>query len=135
LEALTPLPQHILDLLDAAAQSPSLASAIANGFEHPPSYFPWWADEDACERLRGHFVHDRPRNGESFEKLGKARMDASPPTNLTIACSTPYHHGDAQPRLATMAETFAVGIALSYLKPRWRIVRFAKEETVRKFSI
>ncbi|MFT4246937.1 MAG: FAD-binding oxidoreductase [Pseudomonas sp.] len=48
---LTPPPPHVLNLLGAAAQSPSLASVIANGFNHPPSYFPWWADAGAAERL------------------------------------------------------------------------------------
>ena len=27
----------------------ALASAIANGFNHPPSFFPWWTDAAACE--------------------------------------------------------------------------------------
>ncbi|WP_316867889.1 styrene monooxygenase/indole monooxygenase family protein [Ralstonia mannitolilytica] len=48
---LTPPPPHILGLLGAAQQSPSLAKTIANGFNHPPSYFPWWADAQACERF------------------------------------------------------------------------------------
>jgi len=48
---LTPPPPHILGLLGAAGQSPSLASTIANGFNHPPRYFPWWADAQACEAL------------------------------------------------------------------------------------
>jgi hypothetical protein len=42
---LTPPPPHVLALLGAAGHSPPLASAIANGFDHPPSLFPWWADE------------------------------------------------------------------------------------------
>ncbi|AZU55995.1 FAD-binding oxidoreductase [Ralstonia pseudosolanacearum] len=46
---LTPPPPHILGLLGTAEQAPSLASTIANGFNHPPSYFPWWADAQACE--------------------------------------------------------------------------------------
>jgi 2-polyprenyl-6-methoxyphenol hydroxylase-like FAD-dependent oxidoreductase len=48
---LRPPPPHILNLLGAAARLPSLASAVANGFNHPPSYFPWWADESECERF------------------------------------------------------------------------------------
>jgi len=48
---LTPPQPHILNLLAAAARLPSLASAVANGFNHPSSYFPWWADESECERF------------------------------------------------------------------------------------
>jgi 2-polyprenyl-6-methoxyphenol hydroxylase-like FAD-dependent oxidoreductase len=48
---LTPPAPHVLNLLGAAANLPSLASLIANGFDHPPSYFPWWTDRMECERL------------------------------------------------------------------------------------
>ncbi|SFG82675.1 2-polyprenyl-6-methoxyphenol hydroxylase [Duganella sp. CF458] len=48
---LCPPPPHILDMLGAAGNCPPLASAIANGFNHPPDYFPWWVDADACERF------------------------------------------------------------------------------------
>lgn len=48
---LTPPPAHILNLLGAAGQTPALASAIANGFNHPPNFFPWWTDPQACEQF------------------------------------------------------------------------------------
>lgn len=48
---LTPPPAHILALLGAAGQVPALASAIANGFDNPPDFFPWWMDPQACERF------------------------------------------------------------------------------------
>jgi 2-polyprenyl-6-methoxyphenol hydroxylase-like FAD-dependent oxidoreductase len=48
---LMPPPPHILKILGAAGQLPSLASTVANGFNHPPSYFPWWSDEEECERF------------------------------------------------------------------------------------
>jgi len=48
---LTPPPPHILDLLGAAGQSPALAARIANGFDNPPDFFPWWADPVACQQL------------------------------------------------------------------------------------
>ncbi len=48
---LTPPPPHILKLLGTAAASPTLAHTIANGFNHPPSYFPWWADADEADQL------------------------------------------------------------------------------------
>jgi len=48
---LTPPPAHILNLLGAAGQMPALASAIANGFNNPPDFFPWWMDPQECERF------------------------------------------------------------------------------------
>ncbi len=50
---LLPPPPHLLNLLGAAGQCPPIASAIANGFDHPPSFFPWWSDPAACERFIG----------------------------------------------------------------------------------
>ncbi|KAG8148484.1 MFS transporter [Burkholderia catarinensis] len=47
---LTP-PPHVLNLLGAAVGLPSLASVIADGFNHPPSYFPWWVDAQEYERF------------------------------------------------------------------------------------
>ncbi|MBB1632987.1 styrene monooxygenase/indole monooxygenase family protein [Cupriavidus sp. UME77] len=48
---LTPPPPHILALLGAAGQVPALAARIANGFDNPPDFFPWWADPAACQQL------------------------------------------------------------------------------------
>ncbi|CDM25115.1 putative oxygenase subunit [Castellaniella defragrans 65Phen] len=48
---LTPPPPQALRLLGAANESPALASFLANGFNHPPAYFPAWTDMEATERL------------------------------------------------------------------------------------
>ncbi|HKX41851.1 MAG TPA: styrene monooxygenase/indole monooxygenase family protein [Burkholderiaceae bacterium] len=50
---LLPPPPHILNLLGAAGQCPPLADTIANGFDNPPDFFPWWTDPAACERFIG----------------------------------------------------------------------------------
>lgn len=50
---LVPPPPHVLQLMGAAAQIPHLASKIANGFNNPPSYSPWWFEAEAAERLVG----------------------------------------------------------------------------------
>jgi len=42
-------PPHILNLLGAAGQVPALASGIANNFDNPPDFFPWWMDPEACD--------------------------------------------------------------------------------------
>jgi len=46
---LTPPPQHLLELLGAASQSKPLASAIANGFDDPRNFAPWWFDAQSCQ--------------------------------------------------------------------------------------
>jgi hypothetical protein len=38
-----PAPQ-ILQLMGAASEIPALARKIANGFNYPPDYSPWWFD-------------------------------------------------------------------------------------------
>jgi hypothetical protein len=48
---LTPPPPHILQLMGAASQIPPLASRIANGFNNPPDYNPWWFDPKEAEKL------------------------------------------------------------------------------------
>lgn len=48
---LCPPPPHILNLLGAAGQCAPLASAIANGFDNPRDYFPWWMDPVACAQF------------------------------------------------------------------------------------
>lgn len=53
---LAPPPEHILKLLGAAGQCPAIASAIANNFDHPPGFFPWWADPAECERFIDHHM-------------------------------------------------------------------------------
>ncbi|MFB7633619.1 styrene monooxygenase/indole monooxygenase family protein [Streptomyces sp. NPDC056149] len=47
---LPPAPDHVVALFDAAQHAPSLASAIAEGFNRPPSLDPWWYDADAAQR-------------------------------------------------------------------------------------
>ncbi len=48
---LEPPPPHILKLLVAAGQAPAIAGILANNFNNPPDYFPWWADAQACDRF------------------------------------------------------------------------------------
>ncbi len=48
---LGPPPEHIVNLLGAAGQIPSLARRIANGFNNPPDFFPWWTDPEQTNQL------------------------------------------------------------------------------------
>jgi styrene monooxygenase A-like protein len=50
---LTPPSPHILQLMGAASQIPALASRIANGFNNPPDYSPWWFDPAEAQKLLG----------------------------------------------------------------------------------
>ncbi|UTW14181.1 styrene monooxygenase/indole monooxygenase family protein [Marinobacterium rhizophilum] len=52
---LLPPPEHILNLLGAAQRSPVLAASIANGFNHPPDFMPWWLEPESCN----HFVNEQ----------------------------------------------------------------------------
>ena len=47
---IAPAPQ-ILQLMGAASQSAALARKIANGFNNPPDYSPWWFDASEAEKL------------------------------------------------------------------------------------
>ena len=46
---LQPAPPHVQRFLLEAAWRPSLRRAFVNGFDHPPSLFPWLGDPAACE--------------------------------------------------------------------------------------
>ena len=48
---LTPPPPYILQLMGAASQMPALAAKIANGFNNPPDYDPWWFDPAEGQKL------------------------------------------------------------------------------------
>lgn len=48
---LVPPQPHLLKLLGAASTLPSLAHVLANNFDNPPDYFPWWEDPVECERF------------------------------------------------------------------------------------
>ncbi|MDR0226174.1 MAG: FAD-binding oxidoreductase [Burkholderiaceae bacterium] len=43
---LAPPPPHVLQLLASAGSVPPLASAFANGFDDPRTFFPWFTDPD-----------------------------------------------------------------------------------------
>jgi len=48
---LEPPPPHVLKLMGAAQGSATLAARIANGFNHPPDLFPWFAVPEEAERV------------------------------------------------------------------------------------
>jgi flavin reductase (DIM6/NTAB) family NADH-FMN oxidoreductase RutF len=50
---LAPPQRHVLRLLEAAQEVPALAATIANGFDDPRTFYPWWFDEQEADRLIG----------------------------------------------------------------------------------
>jgi 2-polyprenyl-6-methoxyphenol hydroxylase-like FAD-dependent oxidoreductase len=48
---LQPPPPHVQRFLLEAGSRPALRHAFVNGFDHPPSLFPWLADPAACEAM------------------------------------------------------------------------------------
>ncbi len=48
---LVPPSPHVLELMGAASQIPKLASIIANGFNDPPNYNPWWFEPEEAKKL------------------------------------------------------------------------------------
>jgi hypothetical protein len=48
---LVPPEPQILQLMGAASQIPRLASRIANAFNNPPDYAPWWFDAAEADRV------------------------------------------------------------------------------------
>ncbi len=48
---LVPPEAQILQLMGAASQIPRLASTIANGFNNPPDYSPWWFSAAEAEKF------------------------------------------------------------------------------------
>jgi len=62
---------HVRRLLEAAQGLPSLAAAIANGFDDPRTLDPWWFDAQAAERLIAEH-RARQRRGEDLRALRRA---------------------------------------------------------------
>jgi len=48
---LAPPEPHVLRLLSSAAEIPALAETIANGFDDPRVFYPWWFDAKEADRL------------------------------------------------------------------------------------
>jgi hypothetical protein len=47
---LAPAQPHVIEVLGAATQNPEIASDFVNGFNHPPSIFPWLDDAEEAKK-------------------------------------------------------------------------------------
>jgi len=61
---LAPPQPHVVRLLEAAQELPSLAGTIVNGFDDPRVFYPWWFDAQEADRL---IAARRAQAGEQFD--------------------------------------------------------------------
>lgn len=97
-------PPHRLKLMQAASESPALARAIANGFDHPPSLFPWWSDPQACEAFIAAQSPAQAAGSPHAEQAGPA--DDAPP-------ALAWGSTDLAPKtLRSVLGTYPTGVAI-----------------------
>jgi len=79
---LAPPPPHVVELLAKAQQLPSLAATIANGFDDPRVFFPWWFDPAEAERLAAE--RRRRQQQERFDRRDLRRALGQFATGVTV---------------------------------------------------
>lgn len=78
---LAPPQQHVADLLAAAAEVPGIAATLANGFDDPRTFFPWWYDAGSAER----FVSERrAQESTSFDRRAMRQALGQYATGVTV---------------------------------------------------
>jgi flavin reductase (DIM6/NTAB) family NADH-FMN oxidoreductase RutF len=80
---LAPPKPHVLELLAAAQELPSLASTIANGFDDPRVFFPWWFDAEEAQRLLAE--RRRQQEEDRFDRRAFRRALGQFATGVTVA--------------------------------------------------
>ncbi len=63
---LAPPRPHVKRLLEAAAELPGLARTIANGFDDPRVFYPWWFDPGEASRL----IAEKRKRGKAASTCG-----------------------------------------------------------------
>jgi flavin reductase (DIM6/NTAB) family NADH-FMN oxidoreductase RutF/flavin-dependent dehydrogenase len=79
---LTGLSEHVVRLLQAAAELPELAAAIVGGFDDPRGLFPWWYDAAEADRLIEHYRSRRAR--QAFDTRDFRRALGQFTTGVTV---------------------------------------------------
>ncbi len=97
---LAPPKPHVLELLGAAGELPSLAGTIVNGFDDPRSFFPWWFDPDEAARL----IEEKRRRQEQgrFDRRELRRALGQFATGVTVVTA---RAGDGR-RIGVTANSF-----------------------------
>ncbi|HSK14562.1 MAG TPA: styrene monooxygenase/indole monooxygenase family protein [Gaiellaceae bacterium] len=79
---LVPPRPHVAELLAAAEAIPSLAGTIANGFDDPRVFFPWWFDPEEAARLIGE--RRRQQSEDRFDRRALRRALGQYATGVTV---------------------------------------------------
>ena len=74
---LAPPQPHVVRLLEAAQELPSLAETIVNGFDDPRVFFPWWFDAAEADRLIARAA-GADRGRDSTRAISGVRSGCSP---------------------------------------------------------
>lgn len=69
---LVPPAAHVVKLLSSAANDPAVASTIANGFDDPRTFHPWWFDAEEADRFLGSKAQQRTHDRFDRRDLRKA---------------------------------------------------------------
>ena len=78
---LAPPHEHVSTLLAAAAEVPGIAATVANGFDDPRVFFPWWFDATSAER----FVSEkRAQESTSFDPREMRQALGQYATGVTV---------------------------------------------------
>jgi len=78
---LAPPQPHVLRLLQAAQELPALAETIADGFDDPRVYYPWWFDAGEADRL---IAEKREQERERFDPRELRRALGQFATGVTV---------------------------------------------------
>jgi flavin reductase (DIM6/NTAB) family NADH-FMN oxidoreductase RutF/2-polyprenyl-6-methoxyphenol hydroxylase-like FAD-dependent oxidoreductase len=78
---LAPPQPHVVRLLEAAQQLPSLAETIVNGFDDPRVFYPWWFDAGEADRL---IAERQAQAGEHFDARELRRALGQFATGVTV---------------------------------------------------
>ena len=78
---LAPPQPHVVRLLEAAQELPPLAETIANGFDDPRVFYPWWFDAGEADRL---IAEKRAQSAERFDPRELRRALGQFATGVTV---------------------------------------------------
>jgi flavin reductase (DIM6/NTAB) family NADH-FMN oxidoreductase RutF len=74
-------PAHVIQLMDCASKIPTVAAAIANGFDDPRTFFPWFIDKTEAEA----FVKQAAKEvAERFDRRDFRRALGQFATGVTV---------------------------------------------------
>lgn len=75
---LAPPKAHVVELVGTAQELPSLATTIANGFDDPRVFFPWWFDAEEAAGLSPSAGASRRRTASTAVRSGARSVSSRP---------------------------------------------------------